>query len=384
MRLGPAIFEDHISIELFPKKWTDTFIFPVRHDRALPPWHYAEVVKTVIQPLRKSRRSPSLWVPVLAPGKWYFDEMKYALRNASIPVAVTSGRTVPRILDFSKLPGIYDAPCVAGEPAEPLPVSDLPENALRSLLVMARFTTAYTNEVRSSLMLGDWASRNALKTLAKYGYMEHHPNDGDIDSHLLPSKKRTAKRTRQGKKWNGDYWPYWKIRRSGISAALRAWGVPVGMRFDYRLERTRLLNSYHRRRSRQWPAWISLALPHAEIYAGWNEVSIPGIRARPDALAWGKIHGAETLFWLEVESGNVSWNRMVEQTAVRWMKAKGYADAVDVHLIFVVLGVPWIRRAARTAFMDVPQNCAVITSSWDKLNFGNLPYPKWGEMVELR
>jgi len=99
MRLGPAIFEDHISIELFPKKWTDTFIFPVRHDRALPPWHYAEVVKTVIQPLRKSRRSPSLWVPVLAPGKWYFDEMKYALRNTSITVAVTSGRTVPRILD---------------------------------------------------------------------------------------------------------------------------------------------------------------------------------------------------------------------------------------------------------------------------------------------
>jgi hypothetical protein len=288
---------------------------------------------------------------------------------------------VPKLLDFSTHPGIYDVPCFGSEPADPLPVFDLTENALRSLLVMARFTTAYTNEVRSNLMLGEWASRNALKTLAKHGYIEHHPNDGNIDAHLLPFKKRTAKRTLQGKKWNGNYWPYWKIRRSGVSAALRAWGIPAGMQFKYRLERTRLLNSYHRRRSRQWPAWVSLGLPHAEIYAGWNEVSIPGLRARPDGLAWGKLDGGETLFWLEVESGNVSWNRMVEQTAVRWAKARDYAAAAGVHLIFVLLGTPWTRRAARIAFTDVPQHCAVITSSWDKPNFGQLPYPKWGEAV---
>lgn len=381
VKLGSAVFEDHISIELIPGKWTDTFVFPVRHDRALPPWHYAEVVRTAIPTLRRSRRSASLWVPVMAPGNWYFNEVKYALRTASIPVAVTKDYTVPHILDFSKPPGIYDAPCIGGEPAEPSPFADLPETALRSLLVMARFTAAYSNEVRSSLILGDWAARHALKILAKQNFIEHHPNDGNIDSHLLPSKKRTSKGTRQGRKWNGDYWPYWKIRRLGVSTALRAWRVPVGARFDYRLERTRLLNSYHRRRSRQWPAWVSLALPHAEIYAGWNEVSIPGLRTRPDALAWGTIYGTETLFWLEVESGNVSWKRMVEQTEVRWMKAKGYAHATGVHLIFVLLGVPWVRRAARLAFTDVPQSCAVIASSWDKLNFGKLPYPKWGEVV---
>lgn len=118
-----------------------------------------------------------------------------------------------------------------------------------------------------------------------------------------------------------------------------------------------------------------------EIYAGWNEVSIPGLRVRPDALAWGKIHEMETLFWLEVESGNVSWNRMVEQTTVRWTKAKRDAEAVGVCLIFVVLGVPWARRAARTVFTDVPRNCAVIISSWNKPNFGKLPYPKLGEAV---
>jgi hypothetical protein len=381
VKLGPAIFEDQISIELVPEKWTDTFIFPVRHDRALPPWNYAEVVKTVIRTLRRSRRRPSLWVPVMAPGKWYFDEMKYALRNASIPVAVTWGRTLPQILDFSKPPGIYDAPCFASEPADSLPVFDLTENALRSLLVMARFTAAYTNEVECSLMLGEVASRTALRRLAKRGYIEYHPNDGDINAHLLSSKQKPIRKNRQNMKWNGDYWPYWKIRRPGISAALRAWGVPAGMRFDYRLERTRLLNSHHRRRSRQWPKWLSIALPHAEIYAGWNEVSIPGLKARPDALAWGKIHGVETLFWLEVESGRFSRNRMLEKTAIRWMKAKGFADAANVHLIFTLLGMPWVREAARTAFTDVPKNCGVIISSWHRLNFGKLLYPKWGEAV---
>ena len=63
------------------------------------------------------------------------------------------------------------------------------------------------------------------------------------------------------------------------------------------------------------------------------------------------------------------------------MKAKSYADAVGVHLIFVLLGMKWVRDAARVAFMDIPENCAVISSDWHRLNFGKLPYPKWGEAV---
>jgi hypothetical protein len=63
------------------------------------------------------------------------------------------------------------------------------------------------------------------------------------------------------------------------------------------------------------------------------------------------------------------------------MKAQGYADAVGVHLIFTLLGMPWVREAARRAFTEIPRNCAVIISSWHRLNFGNLPYPKWGEAV---
>ena len=115
-------------------------------------------------------------------------------------------------------------------------------------------------------------------------------------------------------------------------------------------------------------------MPHAGIYAGWNEVSIPGLKSRPDALAWGEIQGVETLFWLEVETGNVSRRRLLDNTSVRWMKAKAYSKAANVHLIFVLLGMPWVQETARTAFRDVPAN-------WNKFNFGKLPYPKWGEVV---
>jgi hypothetical protein len=380
-KVGPAIFEDHISIELIPGKWTDTFVFPTRHDRMLSPWAYAEAVKTVFQPLRKLRRSGSLWVPVIAPGKWYFDEIKYALRKAPIPVAVTQDRSLPELLNFSKPPGIYDVPCPGAEPLDTFPGDDLPGTALRSLLQMARFTVAFTNEIECSLMIASKTSLIALRTLAARGYIEYHPDDGDIDAHL--NGRQSSLTARRGKiiRWNGQHWPYWRIKRQGLSVALRAWGVPAGMNFDYRLEKTRLLNSPHRRRSRQWPKWVRMALPHAQIYAGWNEVSVPGLRVRPDALAWGNIDQAETLFWLEIESGNVSWRVAEEKTAIRWEKATSYAQAAGVHLIFVVLAPRYVRQGIRLAFTHVPPTCAVILSDWKRNHFGTLPFPKWGEVV---
>jgi hypothetical protein len=67
---------------------------------------------------------------------------------------------------------------------------------------------------------------------------------------------------------------------------------------------------------RQWPKWVSKALPHADKYSGWSEVSIPGLKANPDALAWGKILDTETLFWLEVESGHSSKNLILDKTSI--------------------------------------------------------------------
>jgi hypothetical protein len=377
VRVGPAIFEDHISIEVAPNKWTDTFILPIRHDMALPPWDYAEVANTVMAALTKFRRGASLWVPVIAPGQWYLEEVKYVLRGTSIPVAVTCGRKLPGILDFSRPPAVYDVPCHGGAFADSSAASDLSDYALRCLLVMARLTAAYTNEVASSCLLEDRACRNALWELEKHGYVEYHQNDTFIDSHLSSVRQRMSKGERQAE----ATWPYWRIRRPGLSSALRAWGVPSGAVFGYRSEKNRLLDSVHRRRSRQWPKWVSKALPHAEIYAGWSEVGIPGLKANPDALAWGKILGNETLFWLEVESGHSSRNLILDKTTVRWLKATGYAEAVGVHLVFVFLAMPWVREAARLAFIDVPKTSAVIVADWSRHNFGQLPYPKWGEVV---
>ena len=200
-------------------------------------------------------------------------------------MAVSCGRHQPGILDFSRPPAVYDVPCRGGAPADPSPVSDLSDNALPSLLVMARLSVAYTNEVASSCMMEDRACRNALWELEKRGYVAYHENDTYIDSHLSSFRQRSSQGERKGE----DTWPYWRIRRPGLSAALRAWGVPAGAEFGHRSERNRLLDSIHRRRSRQWPKWVSKALPHAEIYAGWSEVGIPGLKANPDALAWGRI-----------------------------------------------------------------------------------------------
>jgi hypothetical protein len=42
VRVGAAIIENHVSIEVVPNRWTDTFVLPILHDRALTPRDYAE------------------------------------------------------------------------------------------------------------------------------------------------------------------------------------------------------------------------------------------------------------------------------------------------------------------------------------------------------
>src|SRR5512141_2494167 len=103
VRVGKALFEDHISIEISPGRWSDTFVFPVVHDRGLPPWDYADVVRMTAVQLLRFRRGASLWVPVSAPGRWYFDELKFALRSFPLALAVTEGRDddMPEYSDFS-------------------------------------------------------------------------------------------------------------------------------------------------------------------------------------------------------------------------------------------------------------------------------------------
>jgi hypothetical protein len=377
-RVGSAVFEDHISTEVWPGSWTDTFVFPIRHDAALPPWDYAEVVKTTIPVLKKLRKGvASIWVPVMAPGKWYFEEVKYALRNPAIPVAVTNGKEqLPRAIDYSVIPGIREIVSPPGLPADELATSKLSERATHCLLALGRLTVAYTNEIARYCMINEAYCLDALRELESFRYIEHC-KDPFINFHLMTARQKAS----MGGTKDEEVRPYWRIRRPGVSAALRNWGVPAGIPFEFRTERNKLWDSPHRRRSRQWPTWVKKALPHANIYAGWSEVSIPGARANPDSLAWGEINGVETLFWMEVESGKSSRKLILDKTIRRWRRAVTYANYVGVHLVFAFLGMPWVRDAARLAFMDIPKSCAVTVADWSKENFGQLPYPKWGEVV---
>ncbi len=377
-RVGSAVFEDHISMEVWPGSWTDTFVFPIQHDAALPPWDYGEVVKTTIPVLKKMRKGvASLWVPVMAPGKWYFEEVKYALRNPAIPVAVTNGKEhLPRAIDFSVIPGIRERVSPPGLPDDALATSKLSERATHCLLALGRLTVAYTNEIARYCLMNEGYCLEALRELESFRYIEHC-KDPFINFHLMTARQKAS----MGGTKDEEIRPYWRIKRPGLSVALRHWGVPAGIPFEFRTERNKLWDSPHRRRSRQWPTWVKKALPHANIYAGWSEVSIPGARANPDSLAWGEINGVETLFWMEVESGKSSRRLILDKTIRRWRRAVTYANYVGVHLVFAFLGMPWVRDSARLAFMDIPRSCAVVAADWSKENFGQLPYPKWGEVV---
>src|SRR5574341_1383100 len=230
VRVGKAVLEDHGSIELAPGRWSDTFVVPVRHDRALPPWAYAEVVKMAVKPLFRLRRGASLWIPVSDPGRWYFEEVKHTLRDLWLPLAVTLGcDRLPGSSDFPNLPPLYAAPCRGGIPVEKPKAFRLSENALSCLFVMTRLVAAYTSEVASGCLISDTTCRAALWELEKAGYVEYHISDPYIDSHLLSAQRLASQGTR-----NKEPRPYWRIRRPGLSAALRAGGDPPGAEFGRR------------------------------------------------------------------------------------------------------------------------------------------------------
>jgi hypothetical protein len=66
---------------------------------------------------------------VTSPGRWFLEEVKYALRNAPVAVAVTK-IVVNLILDFSKPPGLFRVPRVHVDENS---ILDLSEREVHSL-----------------------------------------------------------------------------------------------------------------------------------------------------------------------------------------------------------------------------------------------------------
>jgi hypothetical protein len=335
----------------------------------LPPADYAQVVRSLVPSLLKLRKSGSIWVQVgeaSGEGDWFGQAARRALQGLPVPVAVTPETVQPHLWDFSCFPWMGHAPVPHPSRAESyLQAKRLRGSELACLQVLARADCAYTAEVASLVNFSRTTTRKALHTLAASGYLQ-----------LIEAGK----------------YPFWKIRRPGLSIALRSWGLPPGCAFRGRKERgrsacqerevfvpkkRRTSAGRHRRTARLWPAWLRRAWPHAQIWAGWSEV--PCGRSRPDALCWGRLDGHETLFWLEVEGGNTSREILREKTIRRVNRALVYARGFSVKLVFVFLGPPWVRQEGVKVFYDLPDDVAVVIEDWKA--FGELPVPEWGKVT---
>jgi len=347
--------------------WSDTFVYRLAASDGLPPVDYARAVRRVVPPLLKLRHSASLWVAVESSsgGTWYAEQVRRTLHGISAPVAVTNGLDIlPRLNDFSFYPWTERIQ----SPPPPQADNHLPEdifpNELRCLQVLARLEQAYTLEVASLVGCSRPTARKALKSLRKRELLDFVP------------ESRNAR------------YPYWEIRRGGVSLALRSWGVSAGVSFPRRKERryggkkrskgqkVLYVGGRHRNTSRLWPAWLRTAWPErATIWAGWSEVFLGG--SRPDALAWGLLDGRETIFWLEVESGNRSKSEIAKKAIRSINKAIQYVGSFSgLDLVVAFLGPPWVIGGIRDVLGDIPGQVAVVLAGWT--DFGLLPEPIWG------
>jgi len=314
------------------------------------------------------RHSASLWVAVdsLPGGTWYTEQVRRTLHGISAPVAVTNGLdTPPQLNNFSFHPWTERVQSPPPPQAEnPLP-EDISHNELRCLQVLARLEQAYTLEVASLAGCSRPTARKALKSLCEQKLLDFIPESS-----------------------NARY-PYWEIRRGGVSLALRSWGVSAGVSFPRRKERryggkkrndsqkVLFVGGRHRNTSRLWPAWLRTAWPdRATIWAGWSEVFLGG--ARPDALAWGLLDGRETIFWLEVESGNRSKVEIAKKAIRSINKAIQYVGSFSgLDLVVAFLGPPWVIGGIRDVLGNLPGQVAVVLAGWTE--FGVLPELVWGK-----
>src|SRR3989304_5281282 len=75
------------------------------------------------------------------------------------------------------------------------------------------------------------------------------------------------------------------------------------------------LNSSH-----GYISYAVFCLKKNEIWTRWSQLRVQAQYVVPDGLAWGRIQGYETLFWLEVGDGHKSRDLF-----------KGYGDHRDLH-----------------------------------------------------
>lgn len=347
-RVASAIFPEWQALA-WPDRWVEVFRLSVSLHDGLPPTDRALMLRGLARYMAKRRPGACLWICLEdCPGTWFTQVLREGMDDLPLPVAITQGSKALELHDFHPRPWLsIRPPTPPREIAEPdHPVLNRMEWAV--LHSLARVQVATTDEIAGLASHNRNFTRNVLKGLVAKGLVQ------------LEQVK---------KPW------LWSIRRAGLSLALRSWHMPSIGVYAFHRERRAPTGRRHRQVSRIWSAWLKHAWPGAEVWAGWSELSLPG-RRYPDGLAWGRLDGAETLFWLEVESGHYSSGLLQEKMKTALQRAITYAARYHLRLVFCLLAQPWSCRAAAAIFTQVPEWAAVVLQDWKR--FGRLPRWEWG------
>lgn len=364
VRVGKVTFSDWVSLP-FKGKWTDTFIFRIDARNCLPPFVFRSILQRMCAYVCTKRSIASLWIQVDAPGEWYLAEVKRSmLPGLGLPYVVTGVGDVPKYESFS-----FQPPLLRESPPHPPCVKekqDVSPDELRCLQVLGRIVKGNEQDIASLAGLSDYAATELLATLEKKGLVIHKVGN-----------KITSNKSKQKEM---DSVPLWHLKRKGLKFALRSWGVPKGIEFTSRTEENlQLIDTDHRHVSRSWPAWLKAAWPRAEIWAGWSEVRLPDTSVLPDALAWGRIQGYETLFWLEAGDEHKKMVEIQEITRKRLNEALEFCQETGVRLVYAQLSPNWVREAASWACGDLADEEAVVMGN--VIGFGELPMLEWGHVM---
>jgi len=350
VRVCDATFSDWVSLQ-FDDGWTDTFVIRISALTCLPPFVYEDPLKRIASYLVRKRRSASIWVQVDAPGEWYALELRSALEGLRLPYAVTRTGAQLKWVDFDKPPWVDYCPSKR-PPVVPEKPHDLSPEAVLCLQALVRMKEGEADEIASLTGLPRDGMKSLLASLEKTGY-------------IAQSDSLEA---------------YWQCKRKGKSLALRAWGIPPNFAFKRKEESNQwLIGTPHNHRSRLWPDWLRSAWPQAEIWTGWCEISIPELSALPDALAWGRLQGYETLFWLEVGDTHKSKMDIETTTVTRLQDALKLSRRTGMRLVYTQLSTNWVHEAARWACVNLDADVAVVMG--DQRKEGNLPLVEWGKIT---
>jgi DNA-binding MarR family transcriptional regulator len=364
VRVCNATFSDWVSLP-FDDGWTDTFIIRISALACLPPFVYEDPLKRIAAYTLRKRKSASIWVQVDAPGEWYVLELRSALEGLKLPYAVTRAGKQLDWVDFDKPPWLSYRPSQR-PPAVPEKSHDLSPEEILCLQALVRMRAGEANEIASLTGLPRDGLNTLLTALEKAGY--------------VICRHGTQNQSRKSDSALTEAFPYWQCKRKGKSLALRAWGIPPNFAFKRKEENNQwLLGTPHHHRSRLWPDWLRSAWPQAEIWTGWCEVSIPEISALPDALAWGRIQGYETLFWLEVGDTHKSKEEIEDNTATRMNEALKLSRRTGMRLVYTQLSANWVHEAARWGCVNLEADVAVVMG--DQGRFGQLPVVEWGKLT---